>query len=613
MKHLERNPPASSNRMRVPGAVLIDSILLALLAAVYSRSVHSFISWGDGPELLTAAWRDGVAHPTGYPLYLIVLKAFGCLPLGSVAFKGNLFSAVCALLAFGLLFRIFPLGKSSLWKGIGWRMGLLSFALSPLVTRLAGATEVYSLSLLLAAGCVFLGSRFASHPSERLLVLLALTAGLAVGHHRLLVFFLPGFALGLAQPAREWTLSWRMSALALVLFCLALFGPYLILWGRAQAGPPLNWEAPSTLENLWKTFSAHQFRTDQEILRVKEWMAYESGRSASPLVLTLGSLSALPSILWNGFGFALVAALVGVARCGVAAPRAFWSGLVAWMLPTLFIAQYHVADQADFHLLPMLIWALAAGAGWGVVFEWARAQARMLPGALAAIGLLVVLWGLRGIEEPSPYLIELPERLARRTLDEAPPGAVLIAVPGRAQEPVDYTYFPLLYQKEVARRGARLALLSEGFLTSPWYQENLIREGIRSDFFAALEQGTSRIPVEEKTLSEFLETASAHAAVQPSEPLTRIYKVGDRIFLENRHTLAALIAEFLLPDLVGRPIYMTGLFRELERYLPYKVEWRETLRVPILTEGHPDLDRMPLPSGKLFRLEPVGAAPGTGR
>lgn len=63
------------------------------------------------------------------------------------------------------------------------------------------------------------------------------------------------------------------------------------------------------------------------------------------------------------------------------------------------------------------------------------------------------------------------------------------------------------------------------------------------------------------------------------------------------------MVERLFPSFEERPLYLTGLFQELERYLPRPVEWRECLRVPILTEGHSDLDRMPVPSGKLYRLE----------
>ena len=36
----------------------------------------------------------GVAHPTGYPTYILLAWAFELLPIGSVAFRGNLLSGI---------------------------------------------------------------------------------------------------------------------------------------------------------------------------------------------------------------------------------------------------------------------------------------------------------------------------------------------------------------------------------------------------------------------------------------------------------------------------------------------------------------------------------------
>ncbi|HID51919.1 MAG TPA: DUF2723 domain-containing protein, partial [Anaerolineae bacterium] len=54
---------------------------------------------GDGGELITAAVTLGVPHPPGYPTYVLLGKLFGFLPVGSVAYRFNLFSAVAVALA----------------------------------------------------------------------------------------------------------------------------------------------------------------------------------------------------------------------------------------------------------------------------------------------------------------------------------------------------------------------------------------------------------------------------------------------------------------------------------------------------------------------------------
>ena len=41
---------------------------------IYWRTLAPTIFWGDGIELTTASYTLGVAHPTGYPLFLLLGK-----------------------------------------------------------------------------------------------------------------------------------------------------------------------------------------------------------------------------------------------------------------------------------------------------------------------------------------------------------------------------------------------------------------------------------------------------------------------------------------------------------------------------------------------------------
>ena len=46
----------------------------------------------------------GVAHNPGYPLYILLTHAFSYLPIGSLAYRINLFSALCGAIAVWLMF-----------------------------------------------------------------------------------------------------------------------------------------------------------------------------------------------------------------------------------------------------------------------------------------------------------------------------------------------------------------------------------------------------------------------------------------------------------------------------------------------------------------------------
>ena len=62
---------------------------------------------------MTCIKTSGICHPPGYPFYILTAKLFSLLPWGSLAFKVNLFSALCACLALGIfglaVLTVFPL------------------------------------------------------------------------------------------------------------------------------------------------------------------------------------------------------------------------------------------------------------------------------------------------------------------------------------------------------------------------------------------------------------------------------------------------------------------------------------------------------------------------
>src|SRR5262245_26488949 len=79
---------------------LIDAAIIALvlvtLVLAYLSTLAPSITWAnsgaDSGDLVTAAATLGVAHPTGYPTYLLLAHLFQLLPLGDPAFRTNLLS-----------------------------------------------------------------------------------------------------------------------------------------------------------------------------------------------------------------------------------------------------------------------------------------------------------------------------------------------------------------------------------------------------------------------------------------------------------------------------------------------------------------------------------------
>jgi hypothetical protein len=334
-------------------------------------------------------------------------------------------------------------------------------------------------------------------------------------------------------------------------------------------------------------------------------MAWEQGVGSNPIAISGSSLLSGALLPWKEMGLFSLFLPVGLLSLYQTHRRWLISGLTAWLVPALFVAQYHVGDQSTFWLLPLVVAGL--GSAWGLTasLEWLATWRRPAAWSLALVSTALLMNRSVTLERPGLALLETPERVARRTLDEVPPGALLVAVPARPLEPADYTYFPLLYQQEVANRGKRVALISDAFMTCSWYRSAFLRQGLSGKFFEGLEQGTDRVHVHQSEVDTFVrqEIPAIQRAARTHEPNLRIHRVQGRSYLENRHTLGALLAEGLIPECEGRDLYWTGTFPEMEPFLASPVRWTEVMHLPVRTEGYPSLDGLAIPSGRLYRLD----------
>src|SRR5438477_6791089 len=79
------------------GAVFIVASLL------YTLTLAPTVTLVDSGELILAAWGTGVAHPPGFPLWVVLAHLASLLPFGNVAVRINFSSAVFAALACAML------------------------------------------------------------------------------------------------------------------------------------------------------------------------------------------------------------------------------------------------------------------------------------------------------------------------------------------------------------------------------------------------------------------------------------------------------------------------------------------------------------------------------
>ena len=153
----------------------------------------------DSGELILAAWSGGVAHAPGFPSYAMLGWLWAhLLPVGRVAWRLNLFSALCTALAVGLTYglglrtltgiRKDPKATRLLFAG---GLGAMVLALGRTVWNWATIAEVYALNLVLTAAILVLLLRWADDLSRAdgasggvwPLPLAALLFGIGLGGH----------------------------------------------------------------------------------------------------------------------------------------------------------------------------------------------------------------------------------------------------------------------------------------------------------------------------------------------------------------------------------------------------------------------------------------------
>lgn len=99
-----------------PSALLPAAV--ALVALVYAATCARAVLGGDNGEFATLFAEGGVAHPSGYPLYTLWLRAWSWLPASSPAHGAALATSLHGALAAGALVLAARAWGASCWGAL---------------------------------------------------------------------------------------------------------------------------------------------------------------------------------------------------------------------------------------------------------------------------------------------------------------------------------------------------------------------------------------------------------------------------------------------------------------------------------------------------------------
>lgn len=403
------------------GAVRLDLPMPLLAFAAYLATLAPGVLGLDSAELATGACSLGIVHPTGYPLYLLLAKAFTFLPFGSIAYRVNLLSAVCGATAVWLLARLGRRLTGERWAA--WvAAGFLAFAYS--FWRMSVVAEVYTLHIGFVVLILLLLELWEASRDRRVLDWLCLAYGLSLTNHVSGILMAP--AIGwviLRTVTRRDLIRWipRMA----VLFGLGLT-LYAYLPLRYRADPPLNyvrfypWVDLTTPAGLLWMISGQAYRFFAFGYDLAGYV-HELAAFAAQLLRNFTALG----VLLGGLGiFNLIRR-----KHPLALPT-----ISIFVLTVGFYTAYAVADKSTMFLPALLVWAVWVGEGAAATLRLVKRGSLLLPrqtrllapllrASLVAVVAITCVANWRWADMSHAHEAEV---YAREVLSTVPQGAMVV-------------------------------------------------------------------------------------------------------------------------------------------------------------------------------------------
>ena len=239
------------------GARIAPVLVFAVSLVLYLRTLLPDMAFDDWGELQTVPHVLGIAHPTGYPTYILTAWLFELLPIGSVAFRANLLAAACVAVALAAM------TSTTLRLGVRPAIAAAVAVATGAIGTIWGSAVVAEVNALHLAFIALLVDRSLAWADERRtrdLAIGGLLIGLSLGNHLLTAFVAPFFVLFALWAGRRTLLERKRLILVPVATVLAGLAVYLYIPIAAAFAPPLPYNHPTSFEAFRFLVTGEQFR-----------------------------------------------------------------------------------------------------------------------------------------------------------------------------------------------------------------------------------------------------------------------------------------------------------------------------------------------------------------
>ncbi len=420
---------------------------------------------GDNAELVTTSAIGGVPHPSGYPLFILWLRATAWLPGVSPAHTAAISTAILGAATILVLH-----AAARAWgaRPLAATLAVALFAAAPVVIRMSTEAEVFALNNLAVAAVLWLAARHGPVRGGWRIALLGLVAGLGLSDHVTCALVAPVGILGVVRGIRETALP-RALGVGIAIGGVAVgLLPYLYL--VITADTPISWRRIEGLGDLVR----HFLRLDYG-----GFGQFAPGREPVSAVDNLAALAGMLGRTWLWLPAIAGLGMLGVhiARRGPEPTETRWAwamlALSLVLAGPLLVVKFNVPLAGiglvivhRFHLMAAVLLAVPVAAAFDALATHlaplvsTRLRAPWVGGALAVMAFAAL--ASRSLPRHSPAV----ERGISNLLRSVPPDAVVIVSE-------DDLYFGSAYRQLVIHERPDVTVIAYGQLLNPGYRARL--------------------------------------------------------------------------------------------------------------------------------------------
>jgi hypothetical protein len=363
-------------RQRIVHQALLFLACLLILLRTMVPTLYTL----DSAELATGVATLGIVHAPGYPLYLVVANLFSHIPIGDIAFRVNLFSALClaltAPLLYGLLYELISDAGAALasalmfmWSYHAWSAGIVAEIYAPQIATIA------------ACGWLLVGIYRRQLTGWKPLLGLGVLVGIAVAMAASSVLVVPGLVISFRAMKIPWRKSFAAGAVSLLVFGLTLL--YFPI--RFGSNPALNMAGEYDAAGIFHTVN---LQSVQGILWMIRGTQFGSLFFAEGYLPSLRQLGWAVSSFWNNYlGFGLIIGLVGAYVLYITHRRLLVVWLAFFVPYTYFFMTYGAPDRDTMLGPSFLLWAVLVA----YALAWATHAVAPLPRWLALLAVPLIM------------------------------------------------------------------------------------------------------------------------------------------------------------------------------------------------------------------------------